>query len=111
MTQLETMLAELKQIQTERDWEQFHSPRDVAEALIIESAELLEHYRWGNEPTDLVALELEAGDVFYNFLLFCQVAKIDPSRALAATIAKVHVKYPVAGFKGSSRKYNQPKEQ
>lgn len=100
----------------ERDWDKFHGAKNLAEALIIEAAELLEHFRW---KTDKDVEELfsdakkkedisdEVADVLYFLLRLAQKYKIDISEALERKLAKNNIKYPVEKFKGSSKKYSE----
>ena len=116
----ETKIFELKEKVKEfcekRDWGQFHNPKDLAIALTIEAAELLEHFRWKSQKEVSESLqnkkkreqiEDEAADVLFFLLRFCQVNNIDLSTALTRKIKKNGKKYPVHKFKGSNKKYNE----
>ena len=96
----------------ERDWDQFHSPRNLAMSISVEAAELLEHFLWVKDG-DPIAEEKrgpiaeEAADVLICLLNFCAQAKIDLPAALDAKILKNAKKYPVEKAKGSAKKYNE----
>lgn len=102
----------LRVFAAERDWAQFHSPKNLASALSVEAAELLEHFQWLTEAQSRTladdpkrAVAAEAADVFLYLLQLCDQLGID---LLAAARDKVEVnrkKYPVATARGSAKKY------
>ena len=109
-------LAELRQkIDTfvnERDWAQFHSPKNLAMAMIVEAAELVEHFEWdtiqesyeiSTEKRQEVAHEL--ADTFVYLLRLAEVTGIDLIQAANEKIALNAIKYPVEKAKGSNAKY------
>ncbi len=99
-----------------RDWDQFHSPKDLAIGLATESAELLANFRFltaeqvaqrlGDEK-DRLAIEQEVGDVLFFLLRFCQRCEIDPGNALMQKLAINEEKYPVDRARGSNLKYDR----
>ncbi len=99
-----------------RDWDQFHSPKDLAIGLATESAELLANFRFltaeqvvqrlGDE-RDRLAIEQEVGDVLFFLLRFCQRCEIDPGSALMQKLAVNEAKYPVDRARGSNLKYDR----
>ena len=110
--EMQALTEALRAFAAERDWAQFHSPKNLACALSVEAAELLEHFQWlteeqsralGLEKTQEVAAE--AADVFLYLLQLCDKLDID---LLAAARDKVEVnrkKYPVATARGNARKH------
>jgi NTP pyrophosphatase (non-canonical NTP hydrolase) len=98
----------------ERDWEQFHSPRNLAAALSVEAAELLEHFIWASDAEAAAvaadkrrAIEAEIADVaMYLSYLACDLG-IDVDAAVRAKLALNAERYPVDKAKGSSRKYTE----
>lgn len=96
----------------DRDWEQFHNPKDVAISLALEASEVLEHFQW-KSPEEItehikknkpdVAEELV--DVLYWVLLMAYYLKIDLGDAFDKKMAKNEKKYPVDKAKGSHKKY------
>jgi NTP pyrophosphatase (non-canonical NTP hydrolase) len=90
----------------ERDWEQFHNPKDLALALSIEAAELNEAFLWKkSEDVDITIIREELADVFaYAFLLAYQCG-LDIEEIVKARVAKNGLKYPVDKSKGTAKKY------
>jgi dCTP diphosphatase len=98
----------------ERDWEQFHTPGNLASAIAIEAAELMEHFLWLDAAGSRQAvidnrqeIEDELADIAILMLRFADLCSIDVSSALVRKLAKNAVKYPVDKAKGKSTKYNK----
>jgi NTP pyrophosphatase (non-canonical NTP hydrolase) len=90
----------------ERDWEQFHSPENLAKSIVIEAAELLECFQWGSEPEkDAVASEL-ADVVTYCRLLAARL-DLDVDQIVLDKLEVTKAKYPVDKAHGRSTKYDQ----
>jgi NTP pyrophosphatase (non-canonical NTP hydrolase) len=97
-----------------RDWEQFHSPKNLAMALSVEAAELVEEFQWLTEEQSR-ALEgerhervrLELADVFIYLLRIADKLDVDLLRAADDKIAHNERKYPAERVRGSSRKYDE----
>jgi len=96
----------------ERDWAQFHSPKNLAMAMIVEAAELVEHFQWDTiqESYDLSAekrqeVAHELADTFVYLLRLAEVTGIDLIQAANDKIALNALKYPVDKAKGSNAKY------
>ena len=96
----------------ERDWAQFHSPKNLAMAMIVEAAELVEHFQWDTiqESYDLSAekrqeVAHELADTFVYLLRLSEVTGIDLIQAANDKIALNAIKYPVNKAKGSNAKY------
>jgi NTP pyrophosphatase (non-canonical NTP hydrolase) len=96
----------------ERDWGQFHSPRNLAMALAVEAAELMEHFLWlDDEASQAVAHDArrleqvadELADVTGVVLALCNVLNLDLSDAVARKMARNVLKYPVEKSRGKSR--------
>jgi NTP pyrophosphatase (non-canonical NTP hydrolase) len=108
MTDLERIKALLIKFRDERDWEQFHNPKDLAVALSIESSELLEVFLWKNpEEANLEKVKEELADVFAYAILLSHHYKIDIIKIIEDKIAQNALKYPVEKAKGKSDKYNE----
>ncbi len=109
----ENALAELKGLVSdfisERDWDRYHRPKDVAMALSIEAGELMELYLWDRSP-GREDLEDELGDILF-FLLDMSIREdVDLKEALKRKLEKNRVKYPADLVRGSDLKYTKYRE-
>jgi len=99
-TTLAEMQAWLDQFAAQRDWERFHTPKNLAMSIAIEAAEIMELVQWqeGTEPLENTAndspMAEEIADVLSYLLRLATVLKIDPAQALALKIKKNAIKYP-----------------
>ena len=98
----------------ERDWEQFHSPKNLAMALSVEVAEIVEHFQWLTEgqsrnlfPEKLAEVREEIGDVMIYLLELANKLGIDPVEAAKAKLEINKQKYPVDLVKGKASKYTE----
>ena len=100
----------------ERDWEQFHNPKNLVMALSVECAELIEEFQWLTETQAATVMDdaeraqrvrEELADVTAYLLRIADKLGVDLEAALLEKMAKNADKYPVEGFKGSARKYNR----
>jgi NTP pyrophosphatase (non-canonical NTP hydrolase) len=103
----------LRAFAAERDWDQFHSPRNLATALAVEAAELLEPFQWLTEeqsrdpaPATRAAIEEELADVLLYLVRLADKLDVDLNAAARAKIVRNAGKYPVDKARGSSRKYD-----
>lgn len=114
MERLEDLRARLAEFVAERDWNQFHTPKNLAMALVAEAGELVEHFQWltPEQSDELPAetraeVELEIADVLLFLLRLCDRLNIDP---VAAGLKKLQVnalKYPVEKARGRATKYDR----
>jgi NTP pyrophosphatase (non-canonical NTP hydrolase) len=109
---LAVLEAEIDAFVQERDWAQFHTPKNLAMSVAIEAAEIMEHFQWntGEEPGELTPekrdeVANEIGDVLVYLLRLARVLRIDPVAAATAKLALNRRKYPVEKSKGRSTKY------
>jgi dCTP diphosphatase len=99
-TTLAEMQAWLDQFAAQRDWERFHTPKNLAMSIAIEAAEIMELVQWqeGSEPLENTAndspMAEEIADVLSYLLRLATVLRIDPAQALALKIKKNAIKYP-----------------
>jgi len=114
MSQLKSLTERIVAFRDERDWKQFHNPKDLALSLSLEAAEVLELYQWKTgDGIDAVArdrkgqLADELADVLYYTLLMAHDAGIDLEPALIDKLRRNAEKYPVEKAKGSSKKYTE----
>ncbi|MFH1500182.1 MAG: nucleotide pyrophosphohydrolase [Verrucomicrobiota bacterium] len=115
-----TTLAEIKArilaFAKERDWEQFHAPKNLSMALAAEASELMEHFLWAtseasreivNDPAKRAKIEEELSDVIIYALEFANMTGIDVAKAIETKMAANAAKYPVEKAKGRSEKYTE----
>jgi NTP pyrophosphatase (non-canonical NTP hydrolase) len=114
MERLETLRERLREFVAERDWDQFHNPKNLAMALVAEAAELVEHFQWltpeqaeNLPPETLGEVELEVADVLLFLLRLCDRLGIDPLQAAEKKLAQNRDKYPVEKARGRATKYDK----
>lgn len=106
--EIKDLAREIDAFTQERDWDQFHNPKDLAIALSIEASELLEEFLWkqpGEEKVEKVREEL--ADIFNYALLMAGKYGFDVSEIVRDKLAKNALKYPVEKAKGVATKYNE----
>ena len=106
MDELKKLMQEVTAFSEERDWDQFHSPVNLAKSIAIEAAELLECYQW-NDQANPQAVEEELADVLNYCLQMAAKLELDPAEIIRKKIKKNALKYPVEKSKGRSDKYDQ----
>jgi NTP pyrophosphatase (non-canonical NTP hydrolase) len=100
--------SELVKFRNERDWEQFHNPKDLAIALSIEANELLELFLWKNaEEANKEKIKEELADVFAYAFLLADKYNLDVKDIIFNKIKLNAEKYPVEKSKGTAKKYNE----
>jgi NTP pyrophosphatase (non-canonical NTP hydrolase) len=111
---LEQLRDELRRFTTDRDWDQFHTPKNLAIALSVEAAELLEHFQWLTPEESqhltsekLHAIRLEMADVLLYLVRLADRLGVDLTASAFDKIAINAEKYPVALAKGSAKKYTE----
>ena len=103
---MKNLIKEIKKFNEERDWDQFHSPENLAKSISIEAGELLECYQWNNNfNRDEVCEEL--ADVFTYCIMMADKLGVDPKEIVLKKLDKTRKKYPVDKAKGVSTKYNK----
>ncbi len=109
---LKALREALRTFATERDWDQFHSPKNLAAALSVEAAELLEHFQWLTDeqsrslsPEQLQPIREELADVLLYLIRLADKLDVDLLAAAEAKLVLNARKYPVDKARGSSRKY------
>ncbi len=103
----EETLKRIRDFTDDRDWDQFHSPENLAKSIVIESAELLECFQWDNEHYDLNAVKEELADVMVYCQNLADKLGLDPDEIINAKMDKNEKKYPVEKAKGKSTKYDK----
>lgn len=114
MSELKELTDKMIAFRNERDWKQFHTPKDLAIGILLEAGEVAEHFHWKNEAEikeHIVSHKEEIGDeladVLYYLLLMAHDFDIDLVEAAKKKIAKTAQKYPVEKSKGSHKKYTE----
>ena len=103
---MQNAIKEIIEFNKERDWDQFHSPENLAKSISIEAGELLECFQWNsNYDKDEVCEEL--ADVFTYCLQMAMKLGVDPEEIILKKLEKTKKKYPVDKAKGVSTKYNK----
>lgn len=97
----------IRKFTEDRDWDQFHSPSNLAKSIVIEAAELLECFQWSDEEYDLQHVKEELADV----MVYCQnlldKLGLDADEIINMKMTQNEAKYPVDKAKGKSDKYDQ----
>ncbi len=106
MEQIQQLMDQIVAFSDEREWSQFHNSKDLALAISIEAAELLELFLWKNaEHVDVQLLQDELADIFCFCFLMAHKHKLDVAGIVEEKIKKNALKYPVEKAKGSAVKY------
>jgi len=113
---LQSLTQALRDFAKARDWEQFHSPKNLAAALTVEASELLEHFQWLTEeqscnlaPDKLAEVELELADIQIYLISLAEKLKLDLVAAVDKKLVLNARKYPADEVRGSSKKYTEYK--
>ena len=105
----------LRNFANDREWEQFHNPKNLTMALSVEVSELLEIFQWSknggldeiNDEKTKKDIEREIADVFNYIVRLSDILDIDIERVSHMKIDENEIKYPIDKFRGSSKKYNK----
>ncbi len=110
------LINKIRKFRQERDWDQYHSPKNLVMALVVEVSELAEHFQWLTEeqssnlpPDKLAEVKEEVGDVLIYVANLCDKLGIDPIDAARNKLEKNKGKYPVAAVRGKSFKHSEYK--
>ena len=111
---LSDLQVQIRKFCDDRDWDQFHNPKDLSISLALEDAEVLEHFQWKNDAEMAEHIKNkkadvgeELADVFYWVLLLANKTDINLVDAFEKKMAKNEAKYPVLKAKGSHKKYTE----
>ncbi len=112
----QSILKKIKKFRDERDWKQFHNPKDMAEAMVIEASELLELFLWKSQKEsreflkskkNLEEVSDELADVAWFLFEFADNFGIDLEKAIEKKLQKNVKKYPIEKSKGLATKYTK----
>jgi NTP pyrophosphatase (non-canonical NTP hydrolase) len=111
---MDDLIEKIRNFRLDRDWDQYHSPKNLAMALVVEAGELAEHFQWLSEeqsnslpPDKLAEVKEEIGDVLIYLANLCDKLGIDPMEAAHSKLAQNEEKYPVSLVRGKSDKYDE----
>ena len=113
---LETIAQQVESFARARDWEQFHTPKNLAMALSVEVGELLEHFVWltpeessavMRDPDLADSIRDELADVLIYLVSLADVLNVDLGAAVSSKLKKNEIRYPVSRAKGSAAKYTE----
>ena len=111
---MEDLRTEIREFVAERDWEQFHSPKNLAMALSVEASEIVEHFQWLTEeqsrnlpPEKLAEIREEIGDVMIYLAELAVALGVEPIEAARSKLEINKQKYPVGLVKGKASKYTE----
>lgn len=112
---LPAIQSHIRQFVRERDWEQFHSPKNLSMSISVEAAELMEHFQWTNTVDEAVKvlkdkrkkadIEDEVADIAIYLIDFCNLYNVDLYKAILRKMKKNAKKYPIKLVKGKMEKY------
>lgn len=112
---IQELKEKIKKFVKKRDWEKYHTPKNLSMSIAIEAAELMENFQWENQKDALKLLENarkrkeieeELADIAIYVIDFCGIYSIDLAKIINQKLAKNNKKYPVRLSKGNSYKYN-----
>ena len=114
MSDIQKLTERILEFRDSRNWKQFHNPKDMALSLVLEAAEVLEHFQWKNGEelteylkTNKAEISDELMDVLYWVLNMCSYLDIDIPEAFERKMQKNEAKYPVDKARGRKGKYTQ----
>ena len=103
----EETIARIRKFSEDRDWEQFHTPENLAKSIVIEAAELLECFQWSDEVYDLQHVREELADVIVYCRNLLDELGLDEDEIVNAKMTQNELKYPVEKARGRAEKYDK----
>lgn len=100
----------IRKFTEDRDWDQFHSPENLAKSIVIEAAELLECFQWDNDNFDLQHVKEELADVLVYSQNLLDKLQLDADEIINMKMEQNEAKYPVDKAKGNAKKYYELKD-
>lgn len=114
MSDIQKLVNEILKFRDERDWKQFHKPKDLAISLMLEASEVLEHFQWKSDEeirdyikNSKAEIGEELADVLYWVLLMAHDLEIDINESFLKKLEKNREKYPIEKSWGKHSKYNK----
>ena len=103
----EETIRRIRKFTEDRDWEQFHTPANLAKSIVIEAAELLECFQWSEKQYNLEHMKEELADVLVYCRNLLDELGLDEDEIVNAKMTKNEAKYPVEKAKGNAAKYTE----
>lgn len=103
----EKTLKRVRAFTTDRDWDKFHSPVNLAKTIVIEAAELLECFQWNNDNFKIEKVKEELADVIVNCQNLADKLNLDVDEIVNSKMEQNEKKYPVEKVKGIAKKYTE----
>ncbi len=97
----------IRRFTSDRDWDQYHTPSNLAKTIVIESTELLECFQWNNDKFDLEHVKEELADVIVNCQNLIDKLRLDVDEIVNKKLEQNEKKYPVEKFKSLDKKYDE----
>ena len=114
MSEIKNLQEQVRKFCDDRNWDQFHNPKDLAISLLLEATEVLEHFQWKNEKemaehivTHKAEVSEEMADVLYCVLLLANKLDVDLVKTFDKKMRQNEQKYPVEKAKGTHKKYSE----
>lgn len=108
MSDITEITASILEFRDKRDWAKFHTGKDLAISLNVESAELLEAFLWKNsDEVNVMKIREELADVFYSAFLLANYYNLDVKEIVLEKLKANEIKYPADKFLGSNKKHNE----
>ena len=104
---MKELIETLIKFRDERNWKRFHTPENIAKSIVLEAAELLENFQWGNSDEDIESIKEELADVITYCLYMCEKYNFDVIEIVKDKIKKNEKKYPIDKSYGVSTKYDK----
>jgi NTP pyrophosphatase (non-canonical NTP hydrolase) len=103
---VEEVFSRVRKFREDRDWDQFHTPENLAKSISIEAGELLEHFQWNSDYDKQEASE-ELADVMVYCIHMADAMGVDLKEIILSKMSKNEKKYPIDKAKGNSKKYTE----
>ena len=97
----------IRKFREDRDWDQFHSPANLAKSIVIEASELVECFQWSDTEYNIQSVKEELADVIVYVQDMLDKLDLDPDEIVNSKMDQNEKKYPVEKSKGNSKKYTQ----
>ena len=103
---MKDIIEKLVEFRDNRNWKQFHTPENLSKSIVLEAAELLENFQWGNNQISIDNIKEELADIMAYCLLMCEHYEFSVRDIIIEKIKKNGEKYPIDKAFGKSEKYN-----